>query len=447
MKMFTIISTCFLFCVLQSYGQWEEATLSMAKGQMGIASLGSKVFFAGGHGSTGILDVIETYDVETGLSTNDDVLSAARIVPVGTTCGTRVFFAGGGIFPTTFFKQVDIYYSMMDLWDYDNLSVERFGLSAVSHGSKVLFAGGINIALGQSYDVVDVYDTVTGSWTTTQLSLPRGTMGAAVLGDIAIFAGGYDGMMTYDRVDIYHFPTGTWDTASLSKARGFVSATAIGNKVLIAGGFEDGYVPSSRVDIYDASTDAWSTAELSVPRCSENVFVTVGRYAFYVGGGSFNGQTFNDCSDVVDVYDSETNSWSVKYLPVPLVWHSVTTAKTDDINYLVVAGGSTFDGTNWLLQDKIYLLSVGVGIDKKISEKESLRVYPNPFHDILKLQIPNDNTQNSLLANIYNMQGQMVFAKKLVNGNRNFNADLPSGIYLLKVVSADVLYTKLINIR
>ena len=348
MKTKFLLSAFFLWSAMFSYGQWawEEANLSMAKSQMGVASLGSKVYFAGGYSwGTGVLETIETYDIETGVTTTDGNLSAARILPVGTTCGTRVFFAGGAIFPTTFFKQVDIYNSIMDYWDYDNLSEKRFALSAVAHGSKVLFAGGTNLALNQNYDIVDVYDTLTESWTTPlHLSLPRGVMGSAVVGDLAIFAGGFDNQAVFDRVDIYHFSTGTWDTATLSEARGFVSATTVGNKVLIA-------------------------------------------------------------------------------------------------------GGSTFDGTNWLLQDKIYLLSVGVGIDKKISEKESLRVYPNPCHDILKLQIPNDNTQNSLLANIYNMQRQMVFAKKLVNGNRNFNADLPSGIYLLKVVSADVLYTKLINIR
>jgi len=436
MKKFTIISTFLLFCVLLSSGQWvwEEAELSMAKGQMGVASLGSKVFFAGGFSwATGALETIETFDVETGLTTTDDILSAARILPDGTTCGTRVFFAGGGIFPTTFFKQVDIFYSLMDLWDYDNLSEKRFALSAVSHGSKVLFAGGINLALNQSYDIVDVYDTLTG-WTTTNLSLPRGSMGSAVVGDLAVFAGGYDNQSVFDRVDIYNFTNGQWSTDTLSEARGFVSATTVGNKVLIAGGFKDGFVPSSRVDIYDASTSTWSTAELSVPRCSGNVFVTVGRYAFFVGGGTFVVDQYIDCSDVVDVYDSDSNTWSVIHLPVPLVWHSVTTVG----NRLVVAGGNTFDGTNWLEQDRIYILDVGVGINSQAKEDELFQVYPNPTSQSTTFSYTLKEPGHVTIQ-IFNTFGQMVAGPLNANQNKGEQkvtwdvGDLPAGIYFYRI--------------
>jgi hypothetical protein len=440
MKKFTIISTCLLFCVLHSYGQWvwEEDNLSMAKAQMGVASLGSKVFFAGGWAwGTGALETIETYDVETGVKTTDDSLSAARILPVGTTCGSRVFFAGGGIFPTTFFKQVDIYYSLMDLWDYDNLSEKRFDLSAVSQGSKVLFAGGINLALSQSYDIVDVYDTVTG-WTTTNLSLPRGSMGSAVVGDLALFAGGYDNQSVYDRVDIYNFTTGQWSTDTLSEARGFVSATTVGNKVLIAGGFKDGFVSSSRVDIYDASNDSWSTAELSVPRCSQNVFVTVGKYAFYVGGGSFDGQYLNDPSNVVDVYDSDSNTWSVINLPVPLVWHSVTTAG----NRLVVAGGQTFDGTNWLDQDLIYILDVGDGINDNTIMDYGLGItnYPNPVSQSTTFSYTLKEPRHVTIQ-IFNSFGQMIteplnaYQSKGEQKVAWNTSDLPSGIYFYRILA------------
>ena len=173
------------------------------------------------------------------------------------------------------------------------------------------------------------------------------------------------------------------------------------------------------------------------------MFVTVGRYAFYVGGGTFNAPYFTDCSDVVDVYDSYTDTWSVIYLPVPLVWHSVTTAG----NKLVVAGGQTFDGINWSDQDKIYILDVSGGIGQNKIQKESLRVYPNPSSGILNLDVPRDNTQKSLLVNIYNLQGEMVFTGRLTNGVRKLNLDLLPGIYVLKVVSEDVPYTKLITIQ
>ena len=447
MKKFTLISTILLFAVLSSFGQWEYTNLSEAKGQMGVAALGTKAYFAGGYKS-GPLDKIEIYDVKTG-EWRYWTLSAARILPIGVTCGSKVFFAGGAIFPTEFFSEVDIFDTVTQQWTVDYLSEPRFGLSAVSKGNKVLFAGGINLTTPTAaYNVVDIYDTETRDWTTNYLSQPRGTMGSAVVGDLAIFAGGYDNQVTSDRVDIYNFTTGLWDTATLSESRGFVSATTIGNKVLIAGGFRDGFIPSNRVDIYDAVTNTWSIAELSAPRCSENVFATVCGKAFYVGGGSFDGQYLNDPSDVIDVYDSVTNTWSVMNLTAPLVWHSVVAVG----DKLLIAGGQSFlEGSGWFDQDLISIytnpdcIPQGVVVHR---EKDSFfKIYPNPSSGNFQLEMLNDNHQKPLLVTIYNLQGQEVFTQLMEPGNKVLNVNLPDGVYLLKVISDDATHAELIKIQ
>ena len=88
MKKATLLSAFILFTVLSSYGQWGYTNLSEAKAQMGVAALGTKVYFAGGYSNElgTQLDKIEIYDVETG-EWSFGSLSVARILPVGITCG------------------------------------------------------------------------------------------------------------------------------------------------------------------------------------------------------------------------------------------------------------------------------------------------------------------------------------------------------------------------
>ncbi len=85
---------------------------------------------------------------------------------------------------------------------------------------------------------------------------------------------------------------GTWSTAQLSVARSHLAATSVGNLAIFAGGlvyyYPTGSVsPSSTesdvVDLYNSATGTWSTARLSVARY--NLAATsVGNLAFFAGG-------------------------------------------------------------------------------------------------------------------------------------------------------------------
>ena len=70
---------------------------------------------------------------------------------------------------------------------------------------------------------------------------------------------------------------GRWTKAQLSLARTALAATAVGGKALFAGGCAASAAAASRtcggggsvvdiVDVYDSSSDSWSTGRLSVPR-------------------------------------------------------------------------------------------------------------------------------------------------------------------------------------
>lgn len=200
-------------------------------------------------------------------------------------------------------------------------------------GNKVVYAGGWNGVYCQMYyfkssSVVDIYDRNSLAWTTAQLSSPRGDMAVASVGNKIFFAGGvnWDNYQSpqwngsSDNVDIYDVSDNTWSVAHLSQARESICAVVTGNKVIFAGGTFFTKKPnvgnpvgdaSDVVDIYDASTDSWTVAKLSVARTDISSAV-IGNNVYFAGGSAFgSAQSLN----IVDVYNSGTNTWSTSALP------------------------------------------------------------------------------------------------------------------------------------
>jgi N-acetylneuraminic acid mutarotase len=274
-------------------------------------------------------------------------------------------------------------------------------------------------------DIYD-YDSLTGFWTHSYdflLSEARAAMASAVVGDLAIFAGGVKpGYAFSDRVDIYNFTTNSWSTATLSQARGWASATTIDDKVLIAGGLINMNNPSALVDIYNATTGEWTTDSLKVPRCSNGNAATVKGKAYFAGGGNFNNGIFYSPSNVVDIYDEESDIWSTMNLIEPLVTHSVVGVG----DKLIVAGG---DNGNDLVQT-IEILEVLTKIESHPADNAFFTFYPNPCNNILTFNIPNGTMIEE--AVIYNQTGQKVLQDKPVNNTLNISK-LHQGLYIIEL--------------
>jgi len=105
------------------------------------------------------------------------------------------------------------------------------GLSSVTLGSRVLFAGGVGSAFpgspnNASFNVIDVFDSVT-------LQLIR-------------------------------------STNALSETRGYMGATVANNKAYFAGGLvknaSEAVYPSDAIDVVDSNGNLLKTLRLSVPR-------------------------------------------------------------------------------------------------------------------------------------------------------------------------------------
>jgi hypothetical protein len=450
MKTKLLLSAVLQITVMISYGQWSYDNLSQPKCQMGATSLGSKAYFAGGNNDFAPLSAVEIYDADYGMWDSIIHLSKARFFPACVAAGDKVFFAGGiDLYSgAACFDDVDIWNTTTKEWTTELLSFPRFALSAVSKGNKVLFAGGINPLAGTSYSVVEIYNLATLSWESAQLSEPRGTMASAVIGDLAFFAGGWNEQTGHvsNVVDIYRFSTNTWSTATLSEGRMTLAAAVTGSKVLFAGGTTDDNNPSNRVDVYDTLTKTWTIDSISEARgfWQHNAATVFGK-AYFVGGGIFDIPTksFTTAFSTIDIYDGFLDEWTVDNLTQAIFNHGVAGPEC----HLVVAGG-VVGLTNVTSVVEIYKDPdcVNPGITGNGSKNISFSVFPNPSSGNIYINISNDS-RNCLLSNVYNMQGQMVFTKALLNNDRELNLQLPAGVYVLRVVAEDRVYSELITIQ
>jgi hypothetical protein len=439
-----LLFSVFLFSVMLVQAQqivWTYTNLSESKGYMGSTSLGDKAYFAGGNNGSGSIATVEAYDVTTGTWDIIGDLFAAREVVSAVACGSKVLFAGGFDW-TVSYDLVDIYDTETSQWTVAQLSVPRFSMAGVSNGDKVLFAGGFQFPQQIYWDVVDIFDCQTQSWATTYLSIPREGIAAAIVGDLAIFAGGKNFQGTTAVVDIYHFSTGEWSTDFLSQARGFASATTVGNKVIIAGGITSLNNPTDRVDIYDASTGTWEdTQSLSVPRASQGNAATVNDLAYFAGGGNFMGSGYYAPSDVVDIYDPKTATWTVDYLPQPIVAHSVVNVGS----YFIVAGGKD-DQANEVSNVSIADLGVGIQGPAVVSPQSAVVSYPNPTNSISHFTFRISQYQNMTLK-VYDVQGRevaVVLDQEMDAGEHTVQWDassLPAGIYYYRLTTDDYRLT------
>ncbi|MHC4643048.1 MAG: Kelch repeat-containing protein [Planctomycetota bacterium] len=315
-------------------------TLSLARGSLTATTVGNLAMFAGGGtgGSSGVRNIVDIYDAETG-QWSTDTLSQARWNLAATTVGHKAMFAGGASGSPS--NVVDIYDAETEQWSTATLSQARNNLAATTAGNKAIFAGG-DTSINNPSNVVDIYDDETGQWSTATLSQARYSLSATTVGSKAIFAGGNTGSnYGTNRVDIYDDSTGLWSTATLSQTRYALAATSIGNKAFFAGGKDyephDGYAYTDYdiVDIYDNSTGLWSTASLSQARYILTATTSANK-AFFGGGRYWDGDAYNEFSNVVDIYDPETDLW----LTAALSQARAGLAATSVGNKAIFAGGA-----------------------------------------------------------------------------------------------------------
>jgi N-acetylneuraminic acid mutarotase len=259
----------------------------------------------------------------------------AQLVPIGNlslpgtgmavaSAGNKILFAGGTRTQTDGStdrsSRVDIYDITTQTWSTTELSEPRFELAATVSGNKIFFGGGETDDGCCHLDVVDIYDASTNTWTLSHMPTPGYHMGAVTLGNKVFFAGADP---DFTGINIYDINTQSWSTASLSERKERLSAVVANNKAYFAGGITLGYSPveyhpSNIIDIYDNGTNSWSTSTLYEPK-SAFAGITIADKVYWAGGHT----NFFNPSCVVEIKDINTGDSSLQYLFEPDMWYNI----------------------------------------------------------------------------------------------------------------------------
>nr|XP_021138959.1 kelch-like protein 24 [Columba livia] len=133
---------------------------------------------------------------------------------------------------------------------------------------------------------------------------------------------------------IYNSQLNIWiRVASLNKGRWRHKMAVLLGKVYVVGGY-DGQNRLSSVECYDSFSNRWTeVAPLKEAVSSPAVTSCVGKL-FVIGGGPDD----NTCSDKVQSYDPDTNSWLLR-ATIPIAKRCITAVSLNNLIY--VAGGLT----------------------------------------------------------------------------------------------------------
>ncbi len=149
--------------------------------------------------------------------------------------------------------------------------------------------------------------------TTTSFVHTQEYPAATSVGNLALFGGGQDiSGWGSNVVNIFNGDSNTWSVAHLSQYKVYVSATSVGHLALFAGGYyydNGGQSGNSNVvDIFDARSNSWTNASLHQAR-SSFAATSVGNLALFAGGS-----TDSENSNVVDIFNASSNTWTVAFL-------------------------------------------------------------------------------------------------------------------------------------
>jgi N-acetylneuraminic acid mutarotase len=218
----------------------------------------------------------------------------------------------------------------------------RSEASVAELNGKIYFVGGYPGARITS-DSVQVYDTQTDSWELgPPLPLPLHHTMAAVANGRLYVIGGEAGNPTAGQSVFQHGTymldeeAGAWiPRAPMPTARSGGGAGVIDGKIYVAGGRPP---RGHDLAVYDPALDEWSVLP-DVPTQRNHLGVAAIDGKLYVAGGRFGGGVGSEMTDILEIYDPATNSWS-RGAPLLAPRAGVTVAVANGCLYLIGGEGN-----------------------------------------------------------------------------------------------------------
>lgn len=236
------------------------------------------------------------------------------------------------------------------------LLLPRSEMSIAELDGRIYALGGYPGARVTS-DAVQVYDSRTDAWTFgPSLPLPLHHTMAAVVDGRLYLIGGEGGNPTpgesvfQDRVYMLDEQAGEWvPRAPMPTARSGAGAGVIDGKIYVAGGRPP---RGHDLAVYDPRADQWAVLP-DLPTQRNHLGVAAINRRLYVAGGRFGGGVGSEMTDVLEIYDPDTDTWTTgASMPAPRAGVAATAA--NGCLYVIGGEGNTTDPRGVFDRNEMY---------------------------------------------------------------------------------------------
>lgn len=233
-----------------------RARLSQARYWLSAGALGDKVFFAGGMSANGHSNRVDIYDTRTKTWSIAQLSQSRYLIAVASTRG-QIIFAGGITFNSQKSNVVDIYDAVTNSWSVTTMKNIKGIMAGAAAGTTAVFAGGDNGGPGIVTKAV-VFNANPALQTVYPLTWHHyDYLSAISVGSKIMFAGGYNSPLS-TRISVYDTPSQSWSQQELSEARLGIATFRLDKFAVFAGGSLANAGVSDRLDAYDSDGNSYS---------------------------------------------------------------------------------------------------------------------------------------------------------------------------------------------
>lgn len=277
------------------FPRWrEKASMLTPRKSMAVVAYENQIYAMGGESETGILDVVERYDLVS------DSWSKLSSMPVALTeinsvvIGGLIYIPGGKTPENKLSKTLLVYDPRHDQWDeLAPLPTPLCGYALVAYEGRMYLFGGWDG--DEAVDSVLEYNPVSDEWKQRKaMPTARAYAGAAVAGGKIFVMGGFDGEKGLD-VNEEFFPdlddeeNEPWTVrVPLPEARYGMGVASMADIIYVVGGETESEENGGLIE-YFHQQDAWQAGENPDRKETFVGIIPLGTYIYLLGGESYGG--------------------------------------------------------------------------------------------------------------------------------------------------------------
>ncbi len=273
----------------------------------------------------------------------------------------KIYVIGGYPYTRETVTTVQVYDSRQDRWEYTTPLPQpiNHGMAATVNG-KVYMIGGQTHAGGRSeragfLDTVFEYDPELSTWTSRAPMPTARSGGATAVIDNKIYVAGGRPPQGNDFA-VYEPDTDSWTVLpGLPTQRNHLVVAAIDDKVYVVGGrFGAGFSSelTNILEVFDSTTNTW-TSEAPMPTTRSGINGIVADGCLHVWGGEGNDDSPLGVFGEHEVYNPVSDSW-ISLAPLPVPVHGVTGAALIDGWIHLPGGGISLGGSSGVTLHQVF---------------------------------------------------------------------------------------------